>query len=222
MRSLTVGSLVALSAAFIAVRPSDAQVCTGRPTSQTAPIHVGGRYISYPGSENEYGAEAGYAGASGTFASAAFSVTHVSDLDGNLKTAEMWLGQGIVDSSTGVEFCPIAGLQYFAFPDVNAVFVRVSSHALTYSLGGTLGVPFGPADPSLRFVPFGGVYFQHTQISVGGSTDSESFNNGMYEIGVMMTLNQRLSVGPIMRNVFAIQHEGRAAYGAIVSYNFGR
>jgi hypothetical protein len=76
----------------------------------------------------------------------------------------------------------------------------------------------------MHFIPFGGAYFQrqHFTASGAGASSSDNFNNGLYELGIVLVANQRISIGPVMRNVFGIEHSGRAAYGLIASFSFGQ
>jgi hypothetical protein len=210
-------------------RPAAAQFCVGRPVAKGSAGRVGARFISYPGSENEYGIEGGLTSTSGLFGSAGLALTHSPDFDGNITSGELWVGQAFTPQGSTLQICPIAGLEYVSFPSfkfvnpIGGTVGTVDSHATVFSLGATAGIPLG-SDPSMQFVPFGGVYFQHQEVSAsgGGQSSSGGFNNGLYEIGIVLVANQRFSVGPVMRNVFAIERSERAAYGVIFSYSLGR
>lgn len=66
-------------------------------------------------------------------------------------------------------------------------------------------------------------YFQHTRASNSNDPSPiDTFTNGLYEIALAFVVKRRLSIAPMMRDVFAIRPTGRAAYGVSVSYGFGR
>jgi len=225
MRLLTTRFAAMFVAAFALteVRTAAAQLCVGRPVAQSAPGRIGARYTSYPGSENEYGLEAGLTSTSGTFGSAALALTKISDV-GNAKSAEGWLGQGFTPEGSSVQICPLAGIRYTSLPSFSLANVTYDSHILTYSIGATVGLSLG-SDPSMQFVPFGGVYFERQQASLsgGGFSNTDGANNGLYEIGVVLVVNHQFSVGPVMRNIFGIpDYNERPAYGVIFSYSLGR
>jgi hypothetical protein len=225
MTSLRSRILVLLSVAALVTeaRPAAAQFCVGRPVAKGSPGRVGARYISYPGSQSEYGIEGGLTSTSGLFGSAGMAITHISTPDGNAKSGEVWIGQAFTPQGSTLQICPMAGVEYVSFPTFSSLGGNIDSHATLVSVGTTLGIPLG-SDPSMQFVPFGGAYFQHQEVSVsqGTRSTSEGLNNGMYEIGIVVVANQRFSVGPVMRNVFGIDHSGRAAYGLIASYSLGQ
>jgi hypothetical protein len=225
MTSLRARILVLLSAAALVAeaRPAAAQFCVGRPVAKGSAGRVGARYISYPGSQSEYGIEGGLTSTSGLFGSAGMAITHISSPDGNAKSGEVWVGQAFTPQGSTLQICPIVGLEYVSLPSFSSLIGTIDSHATVVSLGTTLGIPLG-SDPSVQFVPFGGAYFQHQEVNVsqGSQSSSQGFNNGLYEIGIVVVANQRFSVGPVMRNLFGIDHSGRAAYGLIASYSLGQ
>jgi hypothetical protein len=206
--------------------PIAAQLCIGRVASPTTLAHVGARYVSYPASQREYGLEVGLASTSGLFGSGAIALTTVSDPNGTAKSGEIWMGAAVSTNDPRIVVCPLTGLQYTVLPTPNVVGVRRTGHSFAYSLGVSIGAPF-PASSALQVVPFAGAYFQLQQFNYtsdalfSDNVAIDNFHNGLYETGLAIVAGRRLSIGPVMRNVFATERSGRPAYGVVMSFGFG-
>jgi len=188
------------------------------------PAHVGASYLASRGASSQYGVELGALSQAGMFATAAFAMTSNVDDIGRTKFGDLWLGQAISTHVSPIVICPMVGLEYVALPSFdNFGGGIITQHELVNSLGASIGVSFD-AKPSLQIVPFGESFFQRRLFMASGPNISSTGrgSNGLYEIGVMLVANHRLSIGPVTRNVFGTPETSRPAYGVVTSFNFGR
>jgi hypothetical protein len=207
------GSLLTLP-----VSSAQGQACIGLASLATRPMNL---LVS---AEFTDGAKA-FTGRFGFGSSIAFggirgSIVDYDDIDGTAKVIGADGGLSfITGAQRNISFCPIVGLSYTNYPDIEILGNSYGSSSTDGEAGIALGATLDAGTMSL--IPFGSLRGVYSRFDVDvPNSDSESDTYGILSAGLSFVLSDAFLIRPIINIPLGLEGSD-PSYGVGVSIGFG-
>jgi len=193
---------------------ASAQTCVGLPSFVTGSVHlnVAGEFSE---AAQAYGVGLGGGRPDNLFANLGVGQVLYDDLD--QKRTYGFLEFGYQMPVRKAQFCPIAGGSYAVGPNDDAADIKSSSPSAT--AGVALGLPIGFR--SVQLIPNAAVRYEHAseKADEAGVSTTDTFRNGVIDLGLGLVILDRFSVQPIARIRFG-GDSGENTFGVFASVSF--
>jgi hypothetical protein len=207
------GSLLALP-----VSSADGQACIGLASLATRPMNllVGAEFTD---GAKAFNARFGF-GSSIAFGGIRGAIVDYDDIDGTAKVIGADGGLSfITGAQRNISWCPIAGLSYTNYPDIEILGESYGSSSTEGEAGIALGATLDAGTMSL--IPFGSLRGVYSRFDVDvANSDSESETYGIFSAGLSFVLSDAVLIRPIINIPLGLEGAD-PSYGVGISFAFG-